>query len=201
MQYRLSCGLADARYAQFYDAARLDDADKRRVRQTPALDRRLDWRVSRALKQQMGLPVLSLSHSAGAAAVLSGTTGIRAGVDMEYLRPRDFAALADWVASDAERQYLAHHAWCVEDFYTWWTLKEALLKAAHLVFPADMVRVGWQWQADGQCSLQVNGQGDWHGCTVKLAEQWIASCVWQGQATLVWQPWTPFETKEILQLW
>ena len=37
MQYRLSCGLADARYAQFYDAARLDDADRQRVRQTPAL--------------------------------------------------------------------------------------------------------------------------------------------------------------------
>lgn len=33
----LSCGLADARYAQFYDATRLDDADRRRVWQTPAL--------------------------------------------------------------------------------------------------------------------------------------------------------------------
>ena len=201
MQQILNCGLADERYAQFYDARCLDVADKRRVQQTPVLEKRLDWCVSRAVKQQMALPVLSLSHSVGAAAVLCGEAGIKAGVDIEYLRRRDFSAVMKWIASDEEQQKLANHHWQLEDFYEWWTLKEALLKAANLVFPADMMCVGWQWGNDGKRYLQVHGQGGWQGCTVKIAEQWIVACVWQGEAELIWHELTPFHSKECLHLW
>lgn len=179
-QSKLVCLLADRSCADLYRAELLDTPDKKRVAQNPALEERTDWKVSRYLKQQAVLPVLSLSHSKGSAAVLTG--GVRyAGVDLEYMRPRDFAALAEWVAAAHEQEYLAQRGWLCEDFYELWTLKEALLKAAGLAFPADMQRVGWQYDSDGLRYLHVNQEGGWNGINAK-AGNFMLACVWKEQA-------------------
>ena len=54
----------------------------------PALAMRTDWQVSRFLKQQTKAPVLSLSHSHGAALLAAGAYPLPLGVDIEWLRPR-----------------------------------------------------------------------------------------------------------------
>lgn len=201
IKLRLVCWLADGRAAEWYNTDDLDESDKQRVQASPALAQRLDWQVSRAIKQHLTLPILSLSHSGGGAAVLGGQMGLQAGVDLECLRPRDYAALVKWVASAAEQEALARMGWCLEDFYTLWTLKEALLKAANLVFPADMPRVGWQWGDDGQVGLHVDGQLGWHGITAKIDERWLLSCVWHGEAEISLQDMVGFTNIEMLRFW
>ncbi|UOO76163.1 4'-phosphopantetheinyl transferase superfamily protein [Neisseria sp. Dent CA1/247] len=180
-QPQLICLLADHSCADLYRAEMLDVQDKNRVAHNPSLAQRMDWKVSRYLKQQAVLPVLSLSHSKGSAAVLTGNGVPHAGVDLEYMRPRDFAALAEWVAAPHEQEYLAQRGWLSEDFYELWTLKEALLKAAGLAFPSDMQRVGWQYDSDGLKCLHVNQEGGWNGISAKIGNFMLA-CVWKGQA-------------------
>lgn len=178
----LICLLADERAAPLYRADALDAADRARLAASPALAGRTDWLVSRFLKRQAaGRPVRSLSHSRGAAAVLCGGAGVSAaGADIEYMRPRDFAALAGWVASDGEKRLLAARGWQTEDFYLLWTLKEALLKATGLAFPQDMRRVGW---ADGEGTrLHADGAEGWHGVSTKVGGRFMLSCVWSGGA-------------------
>lgn len=180
---QLVCLTAGRRHAALYRADALDAADKIRLARTPALAGRDDWRVSRYLKQRAVLPVLSLSHSRGRAAVLTGTGVVRAGVDIEYMRPRDFQALAAWVAAPHEREYLAQRGWRSEDFYGLWTVKEALLKAAGLDFPADMHKVGWRWDSDGLKHTFLCGESGWQSVTVKAGDCML-SCAWQGEADL-----------------
>ncbi|UOO83608.1 4'-phosphopantetheinyl transferase family protein [Neisseria dumasiana] len=178
---KLICLLAAPRCAGLYREEGLDEQDKKRVIQTPSLTRRADWRVSRYLKQQAVLPVLSLSHSHGSAAVLTGYGVERAGVDIEYMRLRDFPALAEWVASPQEREYLAQRGWQREDFYELWTLKESLLKAENLNFPSDMQKVGYAFASDGQRYLHAKQEGGWQGRVLRLEKHMLA-CVWQGTA-------------------
>ena len=64
----LICLVGTRAIAHEYDRALLSPEDARRLAQSPQLETRLDWRVSRALKQRAALPVVSLSHSAGNAA-------------------------------------------------------------------------------------------------------------------------------------
>ena len=59
--------LAGADSAARYQPQALDDSDRLRLHQHPKLEQRIDWQVSRFLKQQADSPVLSLSHSPGAA--------------------------------------------------------------------------------------------------------------------------------------
>ena len=117
---KLICLLGTRKIAHEYNRALLSPEDARRVAQSPQLESRLDWQVSRALKQRASLPVVSLSHSAGNAAVLCADQPIGAGVDMEMMRPRDFAALSAWVCSDDEREYLRQRNWQPEKFYRLW---------------------------------------------------------------------------------
>lgn len=135
--------LAAADWAAHYRAADLDLPDRIRVQRQPALAQRRDWQVSRALKHAAASEVRSLAHSQGAAALLCGI-GRReaAGIDIEHCRLRDFQGLAEWVMSAEERQWWAACADQAAAFYALWTLKEALIKAADLAFPADMPRVG-----------------------------------------------------------
>ena len=76
----LICLVGTRAIAHEYDRALLSPEDARRLAQSPQLETRLDWRVSRALKQRAALPVVSLSHSAGNAAVLCADAPIAAGV-------------------------------------------------------------------------------------------------------------------------
>ena len=71
----LICLVGTRAIAHEYDRALLSPEDARRLAQSPQLETRLDWRVSRALKQRAALPVVSLSHSAGNAAVLCAGRG------------------------------------------------------------------------------------------------------------------------------
>lgn len=139
----LHCLLADSSFAACYDHASLNAADSQRLAATPQLAQRQDWQVSRALKQQTDLPAVSLSHSQGFAALLCALHPLTAGVDIEFIRPRDFKALSALICSQEEQDYLETANWPSETFYRLWCFKEALIKAANLDFPSDMKSVGY----------------------------------------------------------
>ena len=178
----LYCLLGGPAVAADYRSDCLDEADAQRLARTPALAQRQDWRVSRCLKQHAPAPLLSLSHSRGHAALLCGTDQT-AGVDIETLRPRDFAALAAWICSPDETAWLAHKGWQAEDFYALWTLKEALIKAAGLDFPEDMAAVGLIPHSH---TLHVRGAGGWYGLTAQVGAEHMLACVWRDPD--VWAP-------------
>ncbi|WP_107688348.1 4'-phosphopantetheinyl transferase family protein [Neisseria wadsworthii] len=180
----LTCLLADGSCADLYRPDLLDKQDALRLQARPALAQRADWRVSRYLRQQAVSPVRSLSHSKGMAAVLCGGAGLAAGVDIEYIRPREFASLAEWVAQPHEQMELAARGWQADDFYELWTLKEALLKAGGLGFPEAMKAVGRQPGAGGKTGLHVQGRGGWRGVTYKIDRHFMLACVWLGEGEL-----------------
>ncbi|VEJ20868.1 4'-phosphopantetheinyl transferase family protein [Neisseria animaloris] len=187
--------LADESCAARYCTARLNESDAARVGRQPALENRADWRVSRFLKQQAEAPVRSLSHSKGAALLAASQENIKIGVDIEKIRIRDFPALAAWVCNDGERQWLAQRGWRAVDFYRLWTLKEALVKAAGLDFPADLPQAGMAWLPDGTVCLQTP-DGHWHGVSCVCAD-WVAACVWQMENMQVqWQYFGGFRRQE-----
>ena len=179
--------IADAVCAPDYQAALLDQADRARVSAAPALAMRTDWQVSRFLKQQTKAPVLSLSHSHGAALLAAGAYPLPLGVDIEWLRPRDFSALADLSCSAEERQWLAARGWRAADYYRLWCTKEALIKAAGLDFPADLPHAGVCRQG-GHTKLHIGGQSGWQGFA-GLCGGWALACVWPDWASpqMRWQ--------------
>ena len=176
----LICLIGTPQIAHEYNRALLSPADARRVAQSPQLETRLDWRVSRALKQRATLPIVSLSHSAGNAAVLCASEPIAAGVDIETIKPRDFAALSAWIGNDAERNYLRGRERQPETFYRLWCSKEALIKAAGLDFPADMPRVGYEIIGGKRAGWRVDGQSGWQGVERVLTGGLVVACVWRG---------------------
>ncbi|MDO5059085.1 MAG: 4'-phosphopantetheinyl transferase superfamily protein, partial [Neisseria sp.] len=147
---------------------------------------RTDWRVSRVLKYRAGEAVRSLSHSNGRAAVLAAEGGIRCGVDLEQIRQRDFAALAEWVADESEYDYLQKRGWQASDFYRLWCCKEALLKACNGDFPADMRKVGYAFDGQGAL-LGLRADGGFYGQTTVTADGFMVAVVWQGIAECCWQ--------------
>ena len=179
--------IADAVCAPDYQAALLDQADRARVSAAPALAMRTDWQVSRFLKQQTKAPVLSLSHSHGAALLAAGAYPLPLGVDIEWLRPRDFSALADLSCSAEERQWLAARGWRAADYYRLWCIKEALIKAAGLDFPADLPHTGVCRQG-GHAKLHIGGQSGWQGFAGLCGGSALA-CVWPDWANpqMCWQ--------------
>lgn len=195
---RLTCLLADAHSADAYCSEALDAADRQRLLRTPALAQRTDWRVSRFLKQQQTATCLSLSHSHGVAALVCGAAQA-VGVDVEYMRQRDFRALAAWVCSASECAFLAQNGWQATDFYPLWTLKEALIKAAGLSFPGDMAHVGVNTR-EGRPRLQVCGRDGWYGLHARVGTHWMLACVWQNAAihTPHWQCYGALTTPHIL---
>lgn len=174
---KLICLLAGADWAVHYDERHLSPQDQMRVRQNPNLNKNLDWKTSRTLKQYAPLPVISLSHSHGVSALLCGEHGFQAGIDIEQMQVRDYAKLAQWILSDAEKQDFPNLN--CEQFYQVWTLKEALLKAANLSFPADMPHVGLK----NAQTLHVLGQTDWHGMNVRI-HSFMLTIAWFGHTDL-----------------
>jgi 4'-phosphopantetheinyl transferase len=128
-----SCALwfADPAAQDLFDASSLSAADRARR----SWRREREFKVSRALKAfaHADAHTHSLSHSADHAALLIAPTGIRVGVDLEAVRPREVMRIARFAfheyevaaleRADGERDEL---------FYVLWTLKEALGKALQL---------------------------------------------------------------------
>jgi 4'-phosphopantetheinyl transferase len=113
--------------ADALDAAELDRFQRRRAR------RREEFAVSRALRahaRSASLPVESLSHSGGHAAMLQARAGLRVGVDLEAHRPRDFLAIARATFAAGEAAMLEELGGKQREqaFYALWTLKEASRK-------------------------------------------------------------------------
>ena len=189
----LHCLLGAPDLSAAYRRAGLDADDLCRVRLSPALETRADWRVSRALKRQADAPVLSLSHSGSFAALLCADAPVQSGVDLERLKMRDFQALAQWVCSEEEREFLCRRRWRATDFYRLWCFKEALLKAADLSFPADMASVGYRFDGGLPTGLHAVGQSGWHGTSALLPQGYALSCVWFGSGisleTLFYGSW------------
>ena len=183
---RLFCLLADPSVGVFYQNGLLDEADRSRVAASPDLEGRADWRTSRFLKAEVLPPSRSLSHSRGYAAVLSGDADF-CGVDVEFLRPRDFRGLAGWVCSREECVFLAGGGWQAEEFYRLWCVKEALLKAAGLEFPADMAKAGFVFDGGRVCGLRAGEDEAWHGVGALLDGRLALACVWKGEAVLAWR--------------
>jgi len=117
----------------------LSAAQAAELTQRKSARRQLDWLVSRAVLHEARLarragPV-SLAHSRGVAAVVTASAATQAGVDIEVLVERDFAALARLAYAPAEAEFVASLTDTVAQrsaFYELWTLKEASGKALGL---------------------------------------------------------------------
>lgn len=182
----LLLSIASSDFATHYQHASLNHADQQRVAQSPTLATRMDWRVSRALKQQIQQPIISLSHSKGMATILSSMQTIRAGVDIEYMKPRDFSAFTAWICHEQEHHFLQQHQFAPEYFYRLWCTKEALIKAMNLNFPADMNKVGYTFSDGIITGLHANGENNWHGISAIWCENMAIAAVWQGNVQLDW---------------
>ena len=179
-----------------YRHALLDAADHLRCQQQPALAQRIDWQSSRFLKQQRRRlapnTLTTLSHSHGYAALLYGQQDAL-GVDLEQMRPRNFVALLPWCARDEEIQWWQQQPSPTLAFYRLWTLKEALIKAANLDFPADLRRTGLFRLPEGGWRIGIDHpycHPYWHGFSHAVSTHMMLSCVWpQANApqTLFWQ--------------
>lgn len=177
-----------------YDRADLCAADRARAGERRAPRAQRDWQVSRAvaaaLRRAAGVApetTLSLSHKQGHALAGLAPAGWTLAVDLERCQPRDTAALAAWVCTDAEQAALAGIAGVearLEAFYMVWTLKEALLKAAGLPFPAGMRQVGLGlFGGAGIDTAELRAPGpDWEARAWRLPDGWIAAAAWRAPA-------------------
>jgi phosphopantetheinyl transferase len=138
--------LATPDAAQRLDPTALNDADRAAWAAIHTSRRRQDWASSRALRGAVclaGEQASSHSHSHGFAALALAPASVTVGVDLEWLAPRDFRALADIAYSADECAHLASLAEpsiLGSTFYELWTLKEAFAKALQLHL-ADALRL------------------------------------------------------------
>jgi hypothetical protein len=161
--------LATPDAAQRLDPAMLDDADRAAWAAIHRSRRRHDWESSRALRGAVPVSVehaSSHSHSHGFAALVTAPASVTVGVDLEWLAPREFRALADIAYSADECAHLA----ALEDpsdlgstFYELWTLKEAFAKALQLQL-ADALRL---------CRF-IDGSGAWRA-EIPTTQSWRAT--------------------------
>lgn len=174
-----------------YEYEILSDADRARAQLPRAPKAEKDWQVSRAVAAALrcetgndrNTPV-ALSHSRGHALAGLAPTAWRLGVDLERCRPRDIDALAQWICTPDEQDFLnavTDSAARLERFYVLWTLKESTLKAAGLTFPAGMRRVGLAFCGAASATLRVPGEG-WRAMVWRLPDNWVAAAVWQADA-------------------
>lgn len=121
---------------ELFDASSLSATDRERLGSRRSWRREGEFKVSRALKAFTHAEAhsYSLSHSAGHAALLVAPAGMRVGVDLEALRPRDVLRIARFAFHEREiaALELAAQGERAELFYMLWTLKEALGKALQL---------------------------------------------------------------------
>ena len=122
------------------------------------------------------------------AALLCAPQSLTAGVDVEFIRPRDFKALSALVCTQEEQDYLETANWPSETFYRLWCFKEALIKAANLNFPSDMKSVGYVFDSGQPVGLRAGKQTDWHGTSAVLTNTMALACVWKEKnVALQWQ--------------
>lgn len=159
-----SCALwlADPAAQDLFDASSLSASDHAHR----GLRREREFKVSRALKAftRAESHAFSLSHSAGHAALIIAPPGMRVGVDLEALRPRDVLRIARFGFHEQEVAALEAAADDERDelFYVLWTLKEAMGKALQLNL-LDALR---------QCVFTRDTSG-WSG-SAPTAEAWSA---------------------------
>ncbi len=184
---------ADPGAAAGYRSGELSAEDALRAPALRSPKAQADWRVSRALlqdvRQTVPGSVVSLSHSGGHALCATAPQGWTLGADLERIRPREVASLAQWVCTPAERDALAglDGAAQLQRFYLLWTLKEAFIKAAGLDFPADMASVGLAPDGDAHWRLRAP-PGEWRACSYRLGVDWVASVAWRAQADGAMRP-------------
>ena len=110
--------------------------------------------VSRALKarfKKRGKFCISHKSTDGKTIVAAALARQKFGLDLEILKPRNFAAASEFCFNDFERELLAAADESEKTlvFYKIYTIKEALIKARYLGFYA-LARVGLARGADGE---------------------------------------------------
>ena len=113
-----------------------------------------EFRVSRALKarfKKRGKFCISHKSAYGKTIVAVGFARQKFGLDLEILKPRNFAAASEFCFNAFERELLAaaDESEKALVFYKIYTIKEALIKARYLGFYA-LARVGLARGADGE---------------------------------------------------
>jgi len=121
-----------------------------------------EFRVSRALKvrfKKRGKFCISHKSADGKTIVAVGFARQKFGLDLEILKPRDFAAASEFCFNVFERELLAaaDESEKALVFYKIYTIKEALIKARNLGFYA-LGRVGLARGADGE-ALALDERG------------------------------------------
>ena len=121
-----------------------------------------EFRVSRALKarfKKRGEFCISHKSADGKTIVAVGFARQKFGLDLEILKPRDFAAASEFCFNAFERELLAaaDESEKALVFYKIYTIKEALIKARSLGFYA-LGRVGLARGADGE-ALALDERG------------------------------------------
>ena len=195
-----SCALwfADPSAQELFDASALSASDRGRL----SFRREREFKVSRALKAftHAETRTYSLSHSAGHAALLLAPEGMRVGVDLEAVRPRDVLRIARFAFQEREVAALEATAESQRDelFYMLWTLKEALGKALQLnlldalrqcVFTRDMN--GWNGSAPTSSA--------WSAQVFRARDNFILAAAYVGvsePASLMKWDWPPQRAAE-----
>ena len=121
-----------------------------------------EFRVSRALKarfKKRGEFCISHKSADGKTIVAVALARQKFGLDLEILKPRDFAAASEFCFNAFERELLAaaDESEKALVFYKIYTIKEALIKARSLGFYA-LGRVGLARGADGE-ALALDERG------------------------------------------
>ena len=119
-----------------------------------------EFRVSRALKarfKKRGKFCISHKSEDDKTIVAVGFARQKFGLDLEILKPRNFAAASEFCFNDFERELLAAADEEALVFYKIYTIKEALIKARSLGFYA-LARVGLARGADGE-ALALDERG------------------------------------------
>ena len=137
----------------------LSRRDKKLAR---ARDHLREFRVSRALKarfKKRGRFCISHKSAEGKTIVAVALARQKFGLDLEILKPRDFAAASEFCFNAFERELLAaaDESEKALVFYKIYTIKEALIKARNLGFYA-LARVGLARGAGGE-ALALDERG------------------------------------------
>lgn len=170
-------------FARFYSSSQLSHTDQIHLRHHAHREQHIQWQVSRALKAFAPCEQGILSHSQNHAAWLvmehACSGSLKMGMDLEYIKNRDFSIWHDWILSPDEHAWLHAQHGTIFAYLALWTLKESLIKANHLDW-ADLPHVGLKKQQNNW-QLSANGQS-WHGSVWCLTHRFILA-VTHNQAT------------------
>ena len=185
MQTEFTLYYAANDYAQHYALEKLSSNDRLRVQQNPALEQRISWKMSRAIKAVAPCSNGVLSHCQDRAVWLTSKSSLHFGIDIEPIQSRDFSAWRDWILSDDECHWLQQQSCQTTAHLILWTLKDSWVKASNGQW-ADLAQVGLL-QHKQQWQLHTQGQTGWFG-RVWQCEQFLVACVaYQSDLVVQWQ--------------